>query len=93
MATTESDDSDDARTDDDSSLTLFAPLSDAAHFDNITNLRALRLPFDISACATQLCVAHYQLSGLRGLQETYDARRRTLWISDALPRPDARQRS
>ncbi len=90
--------SDDDDDDDESSLALFAPLSDAARFDNISNLRALRLLFDVSARATpgpgQQQPAgggggsQHRLSGLRGLQETYDARRRTLWIFDARSRND-----
>jgi len=86
---------DDASTDDDgessSSLALFAPLSDPALFDNVSNLRALRLLFDISARATPQQPtggAQHRLRGLRGLQETYDARGRTLWIFDARSRSD-----
>jgi hypothetical protein len=67
---------------------LFAPLSDAAHFNNISNLRALRLLFDVSLRATQQSTAQHRLSGLRGLQETYDARGRTLWVFDARSRSD-----
>ncbi|KAN0138356.1 hypothetical protein V8E53_003819 [Lactarius tabidus] len=85
----DSDDSDDASTDDESSLALFAPLSDLTRFNNISNLRALRLFFDVSARATQQSAAQqHRLSGLRGLQETYDARGRTLWIFDARSRDD-----
>jgi hypothetical protein len=80
--------SDDTSTDDESSLALFAPLSDAAHFNNISNLHALRLLFDVSLRATQQSAAQHRLSGLRGLQETYDARGRTLWIFDARSRSD-----
>lgn len=36
---------------DESSLALFAPLSDPTHFGNISNLRAPRLLFDLSARA------------------------------------------
>ena len=95
---------DDASTDEEeedeesSSLALFAPLSDPARFDNISNLRALRLLFDISPRATlrpgqqELAGggrgAQHRLSGLHGLQETYDARGRTLWIFDARSRSD-----
>ncbi|KAH8996420.1 hypothetical protein EDB86DRAFT_2850724 [Lactarius hatsudake] len=88
----DSDDDDDASTDEGDS-SLFAPLSDAARFDNISNLRALRLLFDVSARATpgsgQQHPAdrgggtQHRLSGLHGLQETYDTRGRTLWIFDA----------
>jgi hypothetical protein len=91
MATTESDsdsDPDSTSTDDEFSLMLFAPLSDAAHFNNISNLRALRLLFDVSLRATQQSTAQHRLSGLRGLQETYDARGRTLWVFDARSRSD-----
>lgn len=42
---------DDASTNDELSLVLFAPLSDAIRFGNISNLRALRLLFDVSARA------------------------------------------
>jgi hypothetical protein len=80
--------SDDTSTDDESSLALFAPLSDAAHFINISNLHALRLLFDVSLRATQQYAAQHRLSGLRGLQETYDARGRALWIFDARSRSD-----
>jgi hypothetical protein len=83
---------DNASTDSDessSSLALFAPLSDPTRFGNISNLRALRLLFNVSARVTpgQPAAggrgAQHRLSGLRGLQETYDARGRTLWIFDA----------
>ena len=49
------DEDDDASTDSDepSSHVLFAPLSDSARFGNISNLRALRLLFDVSAHATR----------------------------------------
>ncbi|KAH9055519.1 hypothetical protein EDB87DRAFT_1688070 [Lactarius vividus] len=89
------DSDDDASTDeeDKGGPLLFAPLSDAARFDDISNLRALRLLFDVSARATPGSGQQYpadrgggtqhRLSGLRGLQETYDARGRTLWIFDA----------
>jgi hypothetical protein len=87
------DTSTDEEEDDGESLALFAPLSDPARFNNISNLRALRLLFDVSAHATpgpgqqQLAGggrgAQRRLSGLRGLQETYDTRRCTLWIFDA----------
>ena len=76
------------------SLALFSLLSDPALFGNISNLRALRLLFDISVRVTpgQPAVggggAQHRLSGLRGLQETYDARGRTLWIFDARSRVD-----
>ncbi|KAH9032450.1 hypothetical protein EDB85DRAFT_1955864 [Lactarius pseudohatsudake] len=91
---------DDASTDeeDEGDSSLFAPLSNAARFDNISNLRALRLLFDVSARATpgsgQQHPAdrgggtQHRLSGLHGLQETYDARGRTLWIFDAHSRTD-----
>jgi hypothetical protein len=94
------DTSTDEEEDDGESLGLFAPLSesDPARFDNISNLRALRLLFDVSARATpgpgqqQLAAggrgAQHRLSGLRGLQETYDACGRTLWIFDACSRSD-----
>ena len=91
----DSDDSDDASsTDDDDddeppSFALFALLSDPAQFNNISNLRALRLFFDVSVRATtQQSVVQHRLSGLRGLQETYDARGRTIWIFDARSRFD-----
>ena len=100
-----SEDDDDASstdTDDESSLALFAPLSDAARFGNISNLRALRLLFDVSVRAApgpgqqQPAAAaggggggvQHRLSRLRGLQETYGARGRTLWIFDARSRAD-----
>ena len=91
--TTESDndeDDDASSTDDDEPplFALFAPLSDAARFNNISNLRALRFFFDVSARATQRSTTQHRLSGLRGLQETYDARGRTLWIFDARSRSD-----
>ena len=76
------------------SFALFAPISDPALFGNISNLRALRLLFDISVRVTpaQSAVggggAQHRLSGLRGLQETYDARGCTLWIFDARSRVD-----
>ncbi|KAH8993486.1 hypothetical protein EDB92DRAFT_1815549 [Lactarius akahatsu] len=94
------DSDDDASTDeeDEGESSLFAPLSDAARFDNISNLRALRLLFDVSARATpgsgQQHPAdrgggiQHRLSGLHGLQETYDTRGRTLWIFDARSRAD-----
>jgi hypothetical protein len=88
----------DEEEDDGESLGLFAPLSDPARFDNISNLRALRLLFDVSARATpgpgqqqfsgEGRGAQHRLSRLRGLQETYDARGRTLWIFDARSRSD-----
>ena len=88
----DSDDSDDASsTDDDEppSFALFAPLSDPAQFNDISNLRALRLFFDVSVRAiTQQPVAQHRLSELRGLQETYDARGRTIWIFDVRSRSD-----
>ena len=77
-----------------SSLALFVPLSDPARFGNISNLRTLRLLFDVSVRVTlgQPAAggggAQHRLSGLRGLQETYNARRRTLWIFDAGLRVD-----
>ena len=93
--TTESDngdgESDDASSTDDDEpplFALFAPLSDAARFNNISNLRALRFFFDITVRATQQSTTQHRLSGLRGLQETYDARGRTLWIFDARSRSD-----
>ena len=91
--TTESDndeDDDASSTDDDEPplFALFAPLSDAARFNNISNLRALRFFFDITVRATQQSTTQHRLSGLRGLQETYDARGRTLWIFDARSRSD-----
>ena len=90
---------DGASTDSDESspaFALFAPLSDPVHFGNISNLRALRLLFDVSVRVTpgQPVArgeggAQHRLSGLRGLQETYDdARGRTLWIFDARSRVD-----
>ena len=96
----EDDDASSTDTDDESSLALFAPLSDAAHFGNISNIRALRLLFDVSVRATlrpgqERPAAggggggvQHRLRGLRGLQETYDARGRTLWIFDARSRAD-----
>lgn len=87
--------------DDSESSSLFAPLSDPARFDGISNLRALRLLFDVSVRVApgseqqqQQSLAgggrgvQHRLSGLRGLQETYDARGRTLWIFDARSRTD-----
>ncbi|KAH9069808.1 hypothetical protein EDB83DRAFT_2370767 [Lactarius deliciosus] len=91
---------DDASTDeeDEGDPSLFAPLSDAARFDNISNLRALRLLFDVSARATPASGqqhpadrgrgTQHRLSGLHGLQETYDTRGCTLWIFDAHSRAD-----
>ena len=88
----DNDDEDDdaSSTDDDEPplFALFAPLPDVARFNNISNLRALRLFFDVSVRATQQSATQHRLSGLRGLQETYDVRGRTLWIFDARSRSD-----
>ena len=89
----ESDDASSTDDDDDDdeppSFALFAPLSDPVQFNNISNLRALRLFFDVSVRATtQQSAAQHRLSGLRGLQETYDARGRTMWIFDVRSRVD-----
>lgn len=75
---------------DESLLALFVPLSDAACFGNISNLCTLRLLFDVFERATpgpgrqqpaagDRCDGEqHQLSGLRRLQETYDACGHTL---------------
>ena len=93
-------------------LALFSLVSDSARFDGISNLRALRLLFDVSVRAAPTppsplgsgsSSAHpqhqpkqnqqqkrhqHRLTCQRGLQETYDARGRTLWIFDARSRID-----
>lgn len=87
-------------------LALFSLVSDSTRFDGISNLRALRLLFDVSVRAaptppSPLGSAHpqhqqkqqqkqhqHRLTCQRGLQETYDARGRTLWIFDARSRID-----
>ncbi|KAI9437597.1 hypothetical protein H4582DRAFT_286470 [Lactarius indigo] len=89
---------DDIDEEDEGESSLFALFSNAARFDNISNLRALRLLFDVSARATPGSGqqqpsgggggTQHRLSGLRGLQEMYDARGRTLWIFDARSRAD-----
>ncbi|KAH9957366.1 hypothetical protein BC827DRAFT_1089502, partial [Russula dissimulans] len=70
----------------------------------ISNLRALRLLFDVSvrpapSPSTPSTHSHshshshppsrHRLTCQRGLQETYDARGRTLWIFDSRSRADA----
>ncbi|KAI9457892.1 hypothetical protein F5148DRAFT_339280 [Russula earlei] len=97
------DDEDDE--DEDEPLALFSFVSDPAstRFDDISNLRALRLLFDVSVRAAPDSMAppksprhqhqhqhrhRHRLKGLRGLQETYDARGRTLWIFDSRSRAD-----
>jgi hypothetical protein len=90
----ESDEEDDAR-----QLALFTLISDPARLSDISNLRALRLLFDVSvrastapsSSASQVSTApshQHRLTGLRGLQETYDARGHTLWIFDLRSRTD-----
>lgn len=100
-------------------LALFSLVSDSVRFDGISNLRALRLLFDVSVRAapappspldsstrsgSSSSFAHpqhqpkqkqqqqkrhqHRLTCQRGLQETYDARGRTLWIFDARSRSD-----
>ena len=87
-------------------LALFSLVSDSTRFDGISNLRALRLLFDVSVrtaptLPSPLGSAHpqhqpkqqqrqdqHRLTCQRGLQETYDARGRTLWIFDARSRID-----
>ncbi|KAI0290397.1 hypothetical protein B0F90DRAFT_1653801, partial [Multifurca ochricompacta] len=80
-------------------LTLFTLISDitaAERFNDISNLRALRLLFDVSVRAvpmqelgsTSTPTYLNQLTCLRGLQETYDTRGRTLWIFDKRSRAD-----
>jgi hypothetical protein len=86
------DSSNDASTEDEPSLALFASLSDAPHFNNISNLHALRLLFYVFARATQQSAAPHRLSGLRGPQETYDACGRMLWMNDERSRSDGRVR-
>ena len=88
-------------------LSLFSLVSDPTRFDGISNLRALRLLFDVSVRTAPALPsplgsgAHpqhqpkqqqrqdqHRLTCQRGLQETYDARGRTLWIFDARSRID-----
>ena len=97
------DDDDDGKEEEaEKELALFSLVSDSARFDEISNLRALRLLFDVSVRAaptppSPLGSAHTQyqskqhqhrLTCQRGLQETYDTRGRTLWIFDARSRID-----
>jgi len=78
-------------------LLLFSFISNPTQLNNISNLRALRLLFDLSVRAapaptptpTPAPPQHqHRLTNLRGLQETYDARGRTLWIFDSRSRAD-----
>jgi len=76
-------------------LLLFSFISNPTQLNNVSNLRALRLLFDVSVRAapaptpTPAPLQHqHRLTNLRGLQETYDARGRTLWIFDSRSRAD-----
>jgi hypothetical protein len=84
-------DDDDDDDDDDGQLVLFTLVSDPARLSDISNLRALRLLFDVSvrsAPASTRGKHQHRLTGLRCLQETYDTRGRTLWIFDLRSRTD-----
>ncbi|KAI0284503.1 hypothetical protein BC826DRAFT_919555 [Russula brevipes] len=94
----------DADADADGELALFSLISDPARYDGISNLRALRLLFDVSVRAAPVPTSllpelrsgrrqqqqqrQHRLTCLRGLQEAYDTRGRTLWIFDARSRAD-----
>jgi hypothetical protein len=101
------DESDEESEEDDEQVILFTFVSDPARLSDISNLRALRLLFDVSvrtapasALGTEPHRQHpsrqqllqqqprHRLTGLRGLQETYDAHGRTLWIFDVHSRTD-----
>jgi hypothetical protein len=99
----DSDSDADADADADGELSLFSLISDPARYSGISNLRALRLLFDVSVRAAPVPIPllpelslgrrqqqqrQHRLTCLRGLQEAYDTRGRTLWIFDARSRVD-----
>ncbi|KAI0267011.1 hypothetical protein BC834DRAFT_872150 [Gloeopeniophorella convolvens] len=88
MAEQDDDDGSDEEEGDGGELALFAPVSDP-RFEGISNLRALRFFFDVDARVAPAPHPNpHRLTALRGLQETYDAQGRTLWVFDARSRED-----
>lgn len=63
------------------SLALFVPLSNVAYFNNISNFRALRFLFDVSARVIQQSATQHRLS------------KQAAWLTRDLGRVVARYRS